>query len=596
MLSLISLLWSFFPEKKIIQVRRLPVVKTLQAHPLGLTIGFFLVIVNFIFHFSPYADWLSVAILLWFLLVTYFGSILFMITLLLHLIMYLYPPLANAFFVYYTSWFFTGYLVGGILAIFYNDLVYLFIHIFEKKRIKIVFAYDRRKKVNVIKCPVEANEHAFKDLFADKPELEEQKLYHYKNLRKPDRPYTIIFVANPKILERLYIANDLTKAEKIKKLKEHRRKETSYITDPIISDIELFLRSVEKGLFSFDHNEILGRPEIWSQVKVITIFDNRLARESGVEYGLIGEFQENIYTSANPSEPIDNNLLDPLKEMKRNLENILARIYKTSKDSVEQNIIKTILENPGNDKKKQLKNVDVIYGLSASPTHDRSTAHYTDWIEIEDDKVDKRIVPNHAGKPFTFDYDPCQNKKLKEVDQTGKITTGESTIIVPKFNKETQLELVHEYDAKYPGRIALNVISASDYTYIHEFSHALSNVYHGAIVDEYVDYFAFEPDENENQIQYPEAWFYVNRVERNMEVMINKELIPIHKVFARYNDVHYHSDLAHPSAEEGWSGYFPERSPVSTTCMMDRSSWISRYDQLIRTFIYDRMMAKVARK
>ena len=50
------------------------------------------------------------------------------------------------------------------------------------------------------------------------------------------------------------------------------------------------------------------------------------------------------------------------------------------------------------------------------------------------------------------------------------------------------------------------------------------------------------------------------------------------------------------AAEEGWSGYFPERSPVSTTCMMDAPSWLSRYDQLLRTFIYDRIMAKVARK
>jgi hypothetical protein len=597
MLSLISLLLSFLPKKKIIQVRRLPAVKRLQAHPLGLTIGFFFVLLNLVFHFSLSSIWPSLAILFWFLLVTYFGSILFILTLLVTLLIYFSPALTIPIFIINATWFFTGYLAGAVLAIFYNDLVYLFIHICERKRIKIVFAYDTGKRVNVIKCPVKEDEHAFQDLFADKPGLKDRKLYKYKNMNASKRPYTVLFIANPKILKRLPLAGDLLKAEKIKKLQEHREKESSYVTDPILCDRELFLRSVEKGLFSFDHNEILGRPEVWSQVRVITVFDDSLAGESGVGHGLIGEFQEDIYTSASPSEPIDNNLLDPLKEMKRNVENILARICKTSGDIVEQHIIKTILENPVDDKKKQLKNVDVIYGLSASPTHDRSTAHYTDWMEIEDEDQDNRIIPNRKGKPFSFDYDPCQNKKLKEVDQNGKVTTGESTILVPKFNKETQLELVHEYDAKYPGRIALNVISAGDYTYIHEFSHAMSNVYHGAIVDEYVDYFAFEADEKKNQIQNPEAWFYVNRVDRNRKLMMDKGIIiPIDKVFARYNCVDYYSDLAHPSAEEGWSGYFPERNPVSTTCMMDGPSWICRFDQLLRTFIYDRMMAKFVRK
>jgi hypothetical protein len=503
-------------------------MKTLEAHPLGLTIGFLCVLLNLLFNFSLSTVWIHLALLIWFLFVSYFGSIIFLLTLMAVLAMVVYPSLTNLFFLQYAGWFFTGYLSGAVMAICYNDLVFLFIQLFERKRIKIVFAYDTTKKVNVIKCPLEENEHAFKDLFADKPELKDQKLYRYKNLRVTKRPYTIIFIANPKILKRLKIAGNLSKAEKIKKLKEYRQKESGYQKDPIISDLELFLRSVEKGLSGFDHNQVLGRPELWSQVRVITVFDESLSGESGVKYGLIGEFQENIYTSASPDVPIDHNLLDPLTGMKGNLENILARIYKKSADVVEQNVIKTILDNPDDEAKKRLKNVDIIYGLSASPTHDRSTAHYTDWQEIEDEHEDSRIVPNRNGKPFTFDYDPCKNKKLKEVDQNGKITTGGSTILIPKFDKETHLEFIHEYDAKYPGRIALNVISASDYTYIHEFSHAMSNVYHGVIVDEYVDYFSTGADEN--QPVNPEPWFYVNRVDRNIELMVAEELIRVDKI------------------------------------------------------------------
>jgi hypothetical protein len=78
--------------------------------------------------------------------------------------------------------------------------------------------------------------------------------------------------------------------------------------------------------------------------------------------------------------------------------------------------------------------------------------------------------------------------------------------------------------------------------------------------------------------------------------MVNKEFIPVDRVFAQYNDITYHSDLTHPSAEEGWSGYFPERNMDSITCMMDAPSSRCLYDQLLRTFIYDRMIAKFARK
>ena len=596
MISIINFLLSLVWKPKIIQVRRLPIVKSLRAHSSGLTLGFFLILLHVFFNVNLSTLLLHVGILLWFMLVTYFGGLLFILSILVTIILYFFPsaitslPLENA------SWFFTGYLTGAILAICYNDLVYLFIQIFEKDRIKIVFAYDTGKKVNAIKCPIEEDEHAFKEIFASKPKLKDQKLYKYKNLRIPNRPYTIVFAANPKILERLLIEDDIPKKERIKKLIEHRSQEGSYVTDPIINDREIFLRSVEKGLFSFDHNEIMGRPEIWGQIRVITVFDESLNNQSGVEYGLVGEFQEDIYTSESPEESIDNNLLDPLKEMDKNLANTLQRIYQTSGDEVEKKIIETILENPDDIEKKKLKNVDVIYGLSASPTHDRSTAHYTDWIEIEDENVDKKIISNRNGKPFTFDYDPYLNKRIKEVDHNGNITKGESTILIPEFNSQTQLERVHEYDAKYAGRIALNVITATSYTYIHEFSHAMSNVFHGAIVDEYVDYFAFESDNNGNQVENPQAWFYTNRVDRNRILMVNQEVIPVDKVFAQYNDVTYHSDLAHPSAEEGWSGYFPERHPDSVTCMMDGPSSRCQYDQLLRIFIYDRIIAKFARK
>ena len=86
--------------------------------------------------------------------------------------------------------------------------------------------------------------------------------------------------------------------------------------------------------------------------------------------------------------------------------------------------------------------------------------------------------------------------------------------------------------------------------------------------------------------------FYINRINRNK----NKKIVPVHRIFAKYNGNIYYSDRDHPSAREDWLGYFPERKNSFTACIMDRNYGAYRYDDLISNFMYDRLMAKINRK
>jgi len=191
----------------------------------------------------------------------------------------------------------------------------------------------------------------------------------------------------------------------------------------------------------------------------------------------------------------------------------------------------------------------------------------------------------------------------------------------------------HDKYAIVPGRVALNVLGANAHTYIHEFGHAMSSAINGAIVDEYFDKYhilkagddekrkslsspEFESKEETSTVadEMPEPLktgglynlddiflegdvrtpFYINRLER--EQSENGMVKPIPKIFVRYNKIKiYYSDLAHPSSEENWEGYFPERQSSSECCTMDRDYGRYRFDKLLSDFMYDRLVTKVNR-
>jgi len=223
--------------------------------------------------------------------------------------------------------------------------------------------------------------------------------------------------------------------------------------------------------------------------------------------------------------------------------------------------------------------VDVIYVLTASPSHDRSTARYSDFVETERGEVPLSRVASAdmTGQAFDFSPDPDGTKGTE-------ITTE------PRSTSDYR----HDHYCWHPGRIALNVLSARHKTYVHEFAHAMSSAIHGAIVDEYADVFHIaKKTGNLDKLSGRTPPFYVNRIERHSRD--DGTFIPVHSVFAKYNGRVFQADRNHPSAEEGWLGYFPEKYCCSVPCTMDRSFGRYHFDALISTFMYERLCAKLNR-
>jgi len=628
MVSLIRLLLRLFRPERIIQIRRMPLASNLRFHLLGLTLAFVVAVAAISLNtgalFTGVA-WPIIAILVFlFALGTYIGGPFVLLAALLSLLPATPSSPPSFFFLFHalSEWYFIGYAFGAILAIFYNDLIFLHLLAFGQKQIKIAFAYDTAQPINIIKSPMETEEAALlevlksvtfyikqldensaaripnaqaltdlirqaKQKMCDRPrpemcddnpvenqkclkkifdsislpgdnldeqidelqrrlaagdpaalelveehieplveqylKLEERKFYHYHLEAPPAKPYTIVFVANPKIHKRIG--------------------PPAFEKDPIINDLDLFLRGVDRALAGLEADDVLGRPEIWSRVRVITIFDPCVAE------ALVEEYQ----TTAVIDGQVIDNLVNPMES---------ANFAK---------VIENHLTSIGLD----LTDVDVVFAMTASPTHDRSTAYYADWDEL----TVTRENQSAPGKEFGYAPDPNSQK--------------DGEILAPVLNVSPFFRK-HDFGSESFGRVALNVVGARQKVFIHEFAHAMSSASHGMICDEYADQFYVEHICLENAPP-PTPKFYVNRIERNKAGLPDNRVIPVHEIFAEYNGVLFHSDLAHPSARENWVGYFPERHSPGLGCIMDRETGPYRFDKLISRFMYDRLVAKLNR-
>jgi len=624
MVSLI--LWFRRLFLKVVRIWRMPPLPNLRAHLLGLTIGLVLAVLLLGLDYGRVAAdfaWFT-PILLFFIFAfgTYFGGPFVVLTAILFFWPYT-PPATPTFystFHWLAEWYFLGYAVGAVFATFYNDLIYLHIRIFGKKHVMLAFAYDTKAKFNIIKSPNESEETALlavlkpiqfyvnkirgneagyenalvnlireaynRKMFKHDQEcletilrnagingdfdqqanvlqqrlegrepanfeatlvlvekqieplaekylkLKERKLYHYHLEAAPAAPYTIAFVANPKIRRRPASAT----AAPI------------YQKDPIIHDLDLFLKSVDRALASLEQDEVLGRPEIWSRIRVVTIFDQQ------ADADLVEEFQR--------VNAVDEQVIDHIVGPRPHAN---FRIVIPEKLESENNI-----------------NIDVVFAMTASHTHDRSSAYYADLDEINDVAKNQ----SNAGEPFLYNPDPdpvLQNQKGGEINVARCGTP-------PYFCS-------HDDFSERFGRVALSVFGARQKTFIHEFAHAMSSTSHGMICDEYTDPFFVHDECHHFHAPTEPAPFYVNRIQRAKpaDPANLSKFIPVHEIFASFNGVIFHSDLAHPSAHEGWTGYFPERHSPGETCIMDREFGPYRFDKLISRFMYDRLVAKLNR-
>jgi len=603
MVALVMLLWNSLRKlwgDYLTVVYRLPAAKSLRIHLFGLAAAVTGMLIASVVAYDPVRCDLESASLvyqtiLWIAVIClgihYFSGLTTALAFALYFLLPSFPvalkPLLNGYVM--------GYAFGFVFATLYNDVVYLCLRYFERHLAKVAFAVYADHTVNIIKSPIQLEEkttlHALRsllyyaqairrdpkdpnrktnvdliinrirwahwpmtaatrkvllqileaqnlregleklrqELMGDEKQmkkalvkveeriepllnLRQKQLYNFDIPHEPKHPYTILFVANPFI-----------------------RKRTGtplFEPDPIIDDLDLFLHSVNRALRGFEADTVLGCSEIWSRVRIVTVFDEKLKelkKETDREqWALIGEMGD-----VNIGGEVVENILDPLPKMTENVERMLER-YKE--------------KHPLNI---GINDIDVIFGMSAWPTHDRSFAHFSDFHE-------------------------------------------EDGIVVGQ-----------------PGRVALSVIGANQRTFIHEFAHAMSSIKEdegGAITDEYADLFDLaEPkkgviDIQRNNLLRPD--FYLNRRERRNPAFPG-ELVPIPTGFTfktvrikskdvdKDVDVVFRSDLSHPSEQENWIGYFPDRPNPDVGCIMDRYQNYYRFDSLIGNFMYDRLIAKI---
>ncbi|MBN1478873.1 hypothetical protein EH223_14420 [candidate division KSB1 bacterium] len=534
-------------KSSIIRVLRLPPRKILRTIQLGLTCGFLFAALMVIFyqngHFITSSAVLKMLIILLLFLATYFGGwsaagafIIWLITVVIGN-----ESALRTLMMFYLA----GFLFGAILAQLYNYSVYWILLL--RKQYKVAFFFDPARKVNIIKSPREKEE--IED-WATEEEKEKHKLYHYRLSEEPPAPFTITIIANPNILLNA----------------EDGNKSPTIVGDPIINDLNLFLLSVDKALHSFEIDPVMGRPEIWSRIRVVAIFDPDLKNNidsAGHAAFLLKAFefqltQNDVIQSAN--------ILAPATNMWARFNSMTSNI--AERMQAEQ---PHVLE----DIQKVIEDTDILFAFSANTDYIRSSALFADG---KDKELDQKVTDEFT--PFTIAPHIGPNSEVR-------LNSSSLSLLAKREGK-------HEHGVLIPGKVALNVLTASRKTYIHEFAHAMSSAQNGSITDEYYDTWDIDvqltlhPD----NVDTAKSPFYVNRLER----IRNGGKIPaIPRTFVEYNGNIYQSDIHHPSGEENWLGYFPERTCCSDGCIMDRTYGSYQFDDLLSQFIYDRMMAKVNR-
>ncbi len=219
-------------------------------------------------------------------------------------------------------------------------------------------------------------------------------------------PYTIVFVANPYVLP----------------LEGDGRP----MVDPIINNHGLFLKTVTRCLRSFLGNELMRQPDIFQQMRFITVFDH----DHKVS-------EKNTNEALCEGVSLDTSALAP------------RRVRRDDNGNVNKNfVLDYVLQQIENSNIKGPLEIDVIAIISADHTYTRSAARFS-----EDN-------PNRGGKRFTFTF----------------------------FEPGTAPQEKYHYRyANVPGMFALSAWDDRLKTPVHEFAHAMSDIDNGAIDDEYID-------------------------------------------------------------------------------------------------------------
>ncbi|MGH7596557.1 MAG: hypothetical protein ACREOI_09400 [bacterium] len=507
-----------------------------------------------------------------------FGITLGVTALLAHLI---FAPSGQRRFFLLLAWYLIGYLFGATFSLLYNRFAYVYLNIIHPEWMKLWFYYNPTQEVNIIKTP-NPNLDWTSNSSRARYETALYKVFDYKSYPAMKHPYTIVFVANSRIETRTGQFED----------------------DPILDNISFFLKAVERALFSFEFNEVVGRPDILSKLRIVTVTPLRnpgdsLAIKKGSAF--VREFSGNLEVQRTQRDTGPNN--------PGAVSTFADRMLRPSDRVV--TYVRNVLP-------KHIEHIDVIFLVSASATHDISTAD----VSSEDDWQTILNNPNLRGEKFTFSIDPycqkgeeilkndceCSLCKTRKERTPGACTSSNR---MARIGGPDRL-MIHEHfpSSIRMGKVAINALDVRTKLPIHEFAHAMSSEINGHIVDEYFDYLLIH-EENETprprtskcpnspvqrtDPEYPNTGILVNRIYRNPELMRDTHEVKVHNIFARYNGHVYESDRQHHSDRQGWYSYFPERRKREVLCTMDAAQDVFEFDELLRDFIYDRLWAKVNR-
>lgn len=330
-------------------------------------------------------------------------------------------------------------------------------------------------------------------------------------------PYTVVILANPFIES---LASDSSKAVEFK-------------IDPILNYPEIFKAKVSLILSSLANNYVVQH--FMPKIRFVAVFDPAM--------GEIDHFDQKRILS-------DEELQDMTPDEQKSHEmaaRALCREYLIGGviEPVQTRINRYIERGY-----PEVGRVDIVFAVTASETHIRSSARFT--LDDESDVADSFIFRANPDAP--------------------------------------QLKGYYRPGSEIPGMVAYSAWDDRLKTPVHEFAHAMSSTKNGLIDDEYYDDLFYDTTKT----------IVINKRHATEEMDINKDQIfqtsELPLLFSQYiEDGRIREFLTdkHRYTPFFWRSFVPARSSARIPCTMDRSGEFHQFDLLIRHFMFRRLKAKV---
>ena len=490
--------------------------------------------------------------------------------------------------------FLSAYLFGMLLGIAYTWLLR-----FSRKtpdKALALFEIDPHKKVNII---------------------QEGSGTH---------PYTIVFVANPQ----LEVGNS-----------------AAVLDDPVIRDPGLYTRVLVRCLRSFITNELLRLPDIFQQLRIISIFDAGEIGSGEMRKLCVGiDESTDILAPNSDVAGIRDYIVQRLEQEGIPDRNIDLVMLISASDQFTRSAARFTVDDLskggqpfrfsfGEDPERMSEHIHAFYaqlpGVAAisawddrlkTPVHE--FAHAMSSLEngaIDDEYIDEThaSMERRVNKRFRGGY---------LVSQTA-IDELKDHITDPDDLEKLETAFTELRDHRYASQAAFSAAARQQINrneLFFNYRQILLAVFRYRTSYRYTE----KSDEQLHRYHVPDAIrdrlktlygqppFYektkfldqIRKLIRDKAAFQRYKLLilrfahfrnyPVPKVFAKYQldggeVLTYYSDRQRSDKDSAWVSYTPERSAPGTSCIMDIAYHDYRYDKLLFDFMYDRLMARIGR-